>query len=184
MDSNSTPRPNATAASLLGFLYWQPLSGGDLTNLVEASLDYFWNVTRSQIYRELRTLSSDGLIESSEVGLRGRRTFTITDRGRAAFKQWLNELPGPDLMRSPFLAKFFFGMLLQRQTLERFVESYRKDQQERLDYFRELVPQIIDTDPIPAHVAKLGIAIEEAILDWLDNIPWEHWDRSEADPRA
>lgn len=176
MSLESSDRPNATAASLLGFLYWQPLSGGDLTTLVESSIANFWNVTRSQIYRELRTLTSHGLIESSEAGARGRRTFTITDQGRVVFKQWLNERPGPDLMRSPFLLKFFFGILLDRQTIEDFVQNYRQDNQKRLDYFRQIVPQIAETDPIPAHVAKLGIAIQETILDWLDTIPWEHWE--------
>ncbi|MEX2586379.1 MAG: PadR family transcriptional regulator, partial [Actinomycetota bacterium] len=182
MNSGSPDRPNATAASLLGFLYWQPLSGGDLTNLVEASIANFWNVTRSQIYRELLTLSRDGLVESSEAGARGRRTFTITDQGRAVFKQWLGEPPGPDLMRSPFLLKFFFGLLLDRTTVEDFVEGYRQGHQKRLEYFRQVVPQIAESDPIPAHVAKLGVAIQEVILDWLDAIPWEHWDEAEADP--
>lgn len=182
MHSDADPRPNATAASLLGFLYWQPLSGGELINLVESSVANFWNVTRSQIYRELRTLNADGLIESSETGARGKRSFTITDRGRAVFRQWLKEQPGPDLMRSPFLLKFFFGMLLERRTVEEFVEDYRQDNQKRLEYFRHLVPQIVDTDPIPAHVARLGIALHKTILDWLDAIPWEHWDEPDADP--
>src|SRR2546423_5398362 len=45
---------NSTAASLLGFLEtYGPMSGYDIVGMVEGSIGYFWNVTRSQVYREL-----------------------------------------------------------------------------------------------------------------------------------
>lgn len=183
MTAEPVHRPNATAASLLGFLYWQPLSGGDLTTFVEASVAYFWNVTRSQIYRELRTLAANGLITSDETGPRGRRTHTITDAGRAAFMEWLATPPGPDLVRSPFLARFFFGILLDEGRVREFVEDYRRIQQERIKYFRDLIPEISHSDPVPAHVARLGLALAEATLQWLDNVPWEVWERKDSHAR-
>ena len=50
------PPLNPTAASLLGFLHQGPMTGWDLAQTVEATIGDFWNVTRSQVYRELRTL--------------------------------------------------------------------------------------------------------------------------------
>ena len=45
----------------------------DRTLLVETTIGDFWNVTRSQIYRELRSLEELGLVEAGETGARERR---------------------------------------------------------------------------------------------------------------
>lgn len=178
-------RVNATAASLLGFLYWQPMSGHDLCSAVEMSVGNFWNVTRSQIYRELRTLALHGLVEGGEVGPRRRLPYAITDSGRERFREWLRESPGPDLMRSPLLLKFFFGILLSEDTLRRFVGEHRVRHEGQLEYYRGLLEQIRESDPVPAHVVRLGIAFEEMMLHWFDTIPWELWSAPEHQhPRA
>src|SRR5213594_3457693 len=95
------PTPiNATQASLLGFLYWRTMSGGEIVAAVEASVGHFWNVTRSQIYRELQALARAGLVEVGELGPRRRCPYTITEAGREAFLTWLRQDPGPDIIRS------------------------------------------------------------------------------------
>jgi DNA-binding PadR family transcriptional regulator len=173
------PEVNATAASLLGFLYWRPMSGGDIVAAVEASVGHFWNVTRSQIYRELRALARTGLVHGGEVGPRRRLPYTITDEGRRAFLLWLQQEPGPDLIRSPLLMKFFFGVLLPEETLRRFVRVHRRRHAEDLAYYRRLLPQIAGSDPLPAHIVRFAIDFERAYLRWLKAIPWEVWSMPE-----
>jgi len=172
VDSQDVPSINATSASLLGYLYWRPMSGGEIVAAVEASVGHFWNVTRSQIYRELQTLARQGLVEVGELGPRRRCPYTITDEGRGAFLAWLEQDPGPDIIRSPLLLKFFFGALLDEERLRRFVGIHRADHEERLEYYRVLLPRIVDSDPAPAHVVRFGIAFEEIVLRWFDEIPW------------
>ena len=58
----SSPDLNATATSLLGFLLDGPKTGWDLVQAVEGSVGYFWNITRSQVYRELETLAAQGYV--------------------------------------------------------------------------------------------------------------------------
>ena len=177
------PTPvNPTSASLLGFLYWRSMSGGEIVAAVEMSVGHFWNVTRSQIYRELQALSSAGLVELGEVGPRRRAPYSITDRGREAFLAWLEIDPGPDVMRSPFLIKFFFGALLSEETLRRFVGKVRPLHEEALEYYRNLLPAIVRTDPAPAHVVRLAIIYEEGMLNWLDAIPWGKLAAEDLDP--
>ncbi len=53
--------PNPTAASLLGFLLEGPMTGWDIVAAVEGSIGYFWNLTRSQVYRELPALAEAGI---------------------------------------------------------------------------------------------------------------------------
>jgi DNA-binding PadR family transcriptional regulator len=162
---------NATAASLLGFLLEGPLTGWDIVASVEASIGYFWNLTRSQVYRELRSLAEAGYVEVGEAGARERRPHTITDAGRDAFFRWLHEDPGDDLIRMQALLKFFFGDRLEPETIERFVTLQRLEHQKRLDYFKQILPELEVTHPMCAHTLRFGIRYEEAMLEWLDSIP-------------
>lgn len=174
VDSQAARPINATSASLLGFLYWRTMSGGEIVAAVEASVGHFWNVTRSQIYRELQALDRAGLVAVGEVGPRRRAPYAITEEGRASFLGWLRQEPGQDLIRSPFLLKFFFAALLDQGDLRRFVEARRAQVKESLGYFRRMLPVVADSDPAPAHVLRFGIAFEESALAWLDAIPWDH----------
>ena len=119
------------------------------------------------------------------MGPRRRLPYAITDQGRERFREWLREPPGPDLMRSPLLLKFFFGILISEDTLRRFVGEHRARHEGQLGYYRGLLEQIRESDPVPAHVVRLGIAFEEMMLHWFDTIPWELWSAPEHQhPRA
>ncbi len=168
-----SPELNSTAASLLGFLEtYGPMSGYDIVGIVEASIGYFWNVTRSQVYRELNRLADIELVEMGESGARARRPYTITKAGRRAFMDWLALAPGPDIIRLPFLLKYFFGQHLEPATLRSFVDLHRPQHEQRLKYFRSLIPNLSEQQPFMAHVAQLGVAYEETMLAWFDSIPW------------
>src|SRR5438445_6924083 len=93
------PDLNATAASLLGFLHQGAMSGWDLAQTVSATIGDFWNVTKSQIYRELRTLEGLGLVEAGTTGTRERRPYAVTEAGRDAFAAWIAREPGDDVVR-------------------------------------------------------------------------------------
>ena len=78
-------RLNATAGTVLGFLTGGPMSGWDLSHAITRSVGNFWNVTRSQVYRELKSLEDQELV--SQVGPKGPRdrlVYWISRRARAA----------------------------------------------------------------------------------------------------
>src|SRR5438105_841576 len=107
--TNASTSLNPTAASLLGFLHDGPKTGWELASTVESSLGGFWNVTRSQVYRELRTLDLTGLITAGERGPRDRRPYALTEAGRAAFAGWIAREPGEEIIRYPLLLTIFFA---------------------------------------------------------------------------
>ncbi|GAC1364670.1 MAG: PadR family transcriptional regulator [Actinomycetota bacterium] len=164
--------PNPTAASLLGFLStFGQMSGYDIVGMVEGSVGYFWHVPRSQVARELGRLAEAELVRVGECGARARRPYEITPSGRQAFVDWLGRSPGPDILRLPFLLKYFFGHHLDAESLLTFAAQQRHQHEERRGYFRSLVPGLTQEQPFMAHVAELGAAYEETMLAWFDSIP-------------
>ena len=165
-------RLNHTAAAALGYLQREPMTGWQIAQLLEVALCDFFNVTRSQIYRELRSLAEAGYVEPRELGPREQRPYAITRAGREAFQDWLHEEPGPDIMRSPFFLKLSFAEHLDQDTVERYVDLHRQRNEARLAYYRDLQPSVEAGFPNAAHVLRAGIAYREATLRWLDSLPW------------
>ncbi len=163
---------NPTAASLLGFLHRGPMTGWEIITLVEGTIGHFWNTTRSQVYRELRALAEEGYLEAGEAGVREKRTFTLTDRGHEVFLEWLHEEPGAEIIRFPLLLKLMFGGYLDDARLSRFFLAQRLDHERRLEKYRGLLPLLEGADPYDWHACRFGVMYEEAILAWMDSLPW------------
>ena len=163
---------NSTAASLLGFLHDGPMSGWELASAVEATIGNFWNVTRSQVYRELRTLAELRLVKPGDRGPRGRQRFTITPAGRKAFAAWIAREPGQELIRFPLLLTLFFADHLDGEQVAGFIETHRRGHQERLARYRSML-EGSDPDSPRVQTLRFGIAYQETLLRWLDSLPWE-----------
>jgi DNA-binding PadR family transcriptional regulator len=166
------PDLNPTAASLLGYLDLGPMTGWDLDQWVRMSIGNFWNVTRSQIYRELRTLTERGYIEAGDAGRRDRVPYTITEAGRAAFREWIAQPPPPDVIRSRLLLTVFFGHHLPPDRLREIIGVERKRHEAELARYREM-QKSIGTTGLPAATLKMGVAYEEAMTGWLTELEEE-----------
>lgn len=165
---SSSKTINATAASLLGFLHSGPMTGWELDAAVEGSIAYFWNVTRSQVYRELRTLSELGLVEAGATGPRERRPYELTDAGRQAFSAWIVQKPGPPIIRMPLLLTVFFGGHLPPGRLAEVVAEELKAGREALQEYRNLKGAV--QDPYAAQVLQFGIEYQQTLLAWLSDL--------------
>src|SRR5436305_13878698 len=163
---------NPTAASLLGYLDLGPMTGWDLDRFVQVSIGNFWNVTRSQIYRELRTLTDRGYVKAGTTGPRDRVPYAITTAGRAAFKKWIAAAPPPDVIRSRLLLTIFFGHHLPPGRLREIAGSERSRHQRTLDRYLALEPQLAtDADQrLPLTTLHFGIRYERAMIDSLDEL--------------
>jgi DNA-binding PadR family transcriptional regulator len=161
---------NATQGSLLGFLHNGPRTGWDLLQEVEGGLSRFWNITSSHVYRELRTLEARRLIKAGAPGTRDRRPFTITAAGKRAFRAWISQPPGPEQMRFPLLVTLWFGRHLDRDTLAAFLDAGRREHDERLRLYRAVADRVPRDDPHTAAVVGFGLAYEQAVLEWLDDL--------------
>lgn len=164
---------NATAASLLGLLHDGPLTGWDLVDKAEREIGDFWSLTRSQVYRELKAMAAAGLITPERTGPRERRPYRLTDKGRAAFQAWLTTEPGPELIRYPLLLRLLFGRFLPREVLAGFIASHRSQHAETLKGYHAERAEAQGADAYTLAVLDLGIRYEQAVIDWIDNLPPE-----------
>lgn len=103
---------------ILGFLSLKPLSGYDLKKLFHMSAAYFWPADQTQIYRTLKKLAEDGLIELKEQK-KGetvdRKIYAITEKGREeSLKQIQQNTVDDFISRDMFLMQLFFSGTLSK----------------------------------------------------------------------
>ena len=126
---------------ILGFLSMKPLSGYDLKKLFDMSAAYFWPADQTQIYRTLKKLVKDGLIEFKEQR-KGetvdRKVYAITEKGRAEnLKQIQQNTMADFVSRDLFLLQLFFSGALSKEEKLEFLET-------QLRNINELKQKLID----------------------------------------
>ena len=166
---------NATAASLLGFLHYGPLSGWDLLVIARTVIGQFWSITQSQVYRELTAMAEAGLVEAGDRGSRDRRPYAITDAGRAAFAEWISRRPGPETIRFPLLLTVAFGRHLAPERLAEFLAEHRMVHARRLAEYEAgyaAAEAAGDAaDQFAMATLNFGLSYERAVLNWFDQLP-------------
>jgi DNA-binding PadR family transcriptional regulator len=171
-DEGVPDRVNATAAALLGLLHDGPLSGWDLVRTAEQRLGGFWSLTQSQVYRELAALARNDLVEAGDPGVRDRRSYTITKRGRDAFAAFLHAAPGAETIRYPLLLTLAFSEHLDPSTLRSMLREQRRVHDERWRGYlaQEAAAVRAGADPRRLAPLRFGIRHERATLDWFDDL--------------
>jgi DNA-binding PadR family transcriptional regulator len=159
--------------ALLGLLAEEPASGYDLTRKFERVLQrYAWHARNSQIYPELNHLAGDGLATVVEEGPRGRRTYAITDAGRAELRRWMRNPPDQFNVRNEFVLRLFLLSALEpgeaRAALHGLLaqnDAALADLREQVDKFDALAEPGAPP-PLNRLVAEFGLRSFETLRDW------------------
>lgn len=173
--------------ALLGLLADEAGSGYELTKKFERSLDrYAWHAKHNQVYQELNRLAADGLAEVVEEGARGRKTYAITEAGRADLRQWLLNPPRNPVVRNEFVLRLFLLFALDPKEARAVLAEYAAAAQRDLDALNALVESAdVDLtdgglpDPLAfGHLAAgFGLHMLPASRDWA------HWAIDQIDNR-
>lgn len=165
-----------TSYAILGLVSFGETSGYDLKQFADGSIHYFfWSPARSQVYAELRRLTALEYVTEREVEQERRpdkRLYRITPAGKEALQSWLSQPEvAPEVHKSMFLLKLFFGGSTPKHTLIAQLEERRRQAQESLEQFAVIEGEIKDNGEFffPNLIVKAGVANCRAALQWVDN---------------
>ena len=165
---------------ILGLLNYGPMTGYELKETFSHSLNYFWTAQTSQVYRELKTLETNGWVTEElvpQVGKPDKKPYTITEEGRAELHRWLSDTSIGLSNNSPLLMKtFFLGELSLPEQLSFFESQIESNRaflttieliNERLKYYSAEVP-----NPDDARYWRMtldfGARLSHMIMDWSE----------------
>ena len=165
---------------ILGLLR-EPLSGYDIKQHFDRMISHFWAAEQSQIYRTLKKLEEQGLVESrTEPSDRGpdRKVYSHTPAGRESLRKWLQENPVLGDERYAYVAQLcFMGELGDLEETRGFLRRLKQIKEETLAElhgcdraFRQEDSRYPDELPHREYhfalTLDLGIAIMRAKVDW------------------
>jgi len=156
----------------------------DLKQEVEGSVGYFWPFPHTQLYDEPKRLVAGGLLkEHIEPGGRRRRVYTITQAGRRALHDWLDEpATTPTRIHDPGLLQLFFagasgqepGAAARRLTT--LAEAQVQAHQQRLDEYLAIADMIqsgemdIDLGGCCQRTLDAGLAMERLMVEFWEGV--------------
>ena len=167
------PQRDTTALVVLGLVALQPGSGYDLARLADRSVGYLWTPSRSQIYKVLPRLVSDGLATTERVRQRDRPDkdlYSITSEGQQVLRRWLEEAEQEPVRNANIFAlKLFFCDLVPARTAQAQLEAYRRFLETRLSRFHAMAHAPAEGENIfPQLILGRAIARIEATLLWVE----------------
>jgi PadR family transcriptional regulator AphA len=165
-------RMTATSYLVLGLLADAPATSYELKRRVALTIGNFWEFAHSQLYDEPVRLAAAGLVDTSiESGGRRRRTYTITDAGRAELAGWLAEpTPGRTDVRDPGLLKLFFAKHARPADVRAIAADQHRAHRDRADEY-ERTHQLLAgaADHWQMKSLELGIRYERTVEGfWAD----------------
>lgn len=170
-------RINKTQFAVLGCLNIRPMSAYEVKQFMAKSTQYFWMEHEAQLYPTLKKLTADQLVNAKEEAAQKsgvRVVYEITDKGLAAFRDWLCQKTDTAPYRNEFLLKLFFGNEMDQSVLVERIKEYQTEAQGNLSHF-ETITQELTNAPIkrqPYILATLtyGIHIMKAEIAWCEEV--------------
>lgn len=186
---------NTTSFAMLGMLGIRPWSTYELAKHMDRSLGRLWPRARSNLFNEPKKLEALGMAKATEemVGKRPRTVYSITAKGKKAFRAWLGQPGEGPVLEFEQLMKVFFADQGSKEDVLATVRSIQAwaDEKDR-ENVAVARQYLAGEGPFPERAAvlsvmgKFWINYVEAIAEWAD---WaegviEDWpdDLSQAEP--
>jgi PadR family transcriptional regulator AphA len=158
--------------ALLGLLAMEPASGYELAKEFERELGrYAWQAGHTSIYPELAKLADRGLVVASDTGARGRRTYAITDAGRAELRDWLMTPTGNAVVRNEAVLRLFLVSALPPDDARELLKRIADHTAEAAAELREILAG--PGEPAPGRrvgygriAGEYGVRQYDAVHDW------------------
>ncbi len=165
--------------AILGFLNVSPKTGYEIQKKVDFTIQHFWPTTQSQIYRTLKELQDEDLIQC-EVHYQSekpnKKMYSLSEKGITELLRWLNEPHPAAPHRNSFLVQLFFSKGIPSETIISNLSHYRQDLENRLHFLKSGdVQSRIELGQSPQEnvlfqiIVENGISLLESEIGWVDS---------------
>jgi PadR family transcriptional regulator AphA len=167
----STVRLSTTSYVVLGMIALRgPSTSYDLKRAIGRSVGYFWNFPHAQLYSEPKRLEEAGLLDlHEEESGRRRKTFSITDEGHAALRDWMSEPVNEHFeLRDVAEIKLFFSELTGAEDVARLAKGQVEQHERRIAEYEEMKHRFGHIDEVAGRMItlELGLGMEYAALEF------------------
>ncbi|MEN8039960.1 MAG: PadR family transcriptional regulator [Actinomycetota bacterium] len=191
-------RLTTTSYALLGQLSLRPWSTYELAQQKVRYFRYVWPRAESAIYREVKQLAADGLIEGTRerTGMRSRTVYSITDAGLESLRAWLDTPVSPFAMEFEGMIRLFVAQIGTTDQIVTAIEQVQNDARQMLGFGGEVKLEYLegrgalqDQVYIRAHAIDFFVSLLNMVDDWtirtLDEVrDWETRSIEEKNERA
>jgi PadR family transcriptional regulator, regulatory protein AphA len=178
------PTISVLGGAILQRLTRAPMSGYELKKLFTTSAGYGWHAYDTQIYRELKTLERDGLVQGrAEEGRAGpqRRVYVPTDAGLQAMRRWLESPLDESWHKSELTMRIWALDLIPPDALNRLLSEVHEQTLAQLGHMahrreelrQQFGPPELTTDPHQVGrqlVLDYDIEVSRIKLAWLERV--------------
>jgi PadR family transcriptional regulator AphA len=187
-------RLTTTSFALLGQLSLRPWSTYELAQQKVRYFRYVWPRAESAVYREVKRLAEDGLIEGTQehTGKRPRTVYSITDAGLDELKAWLDTPVSPLAVEFEGMIRLFVAQTGTTDQILAAIEQVREDARQMLEFGGEVKQEYLegrgalqDQVYIRAHAIDFFISLLNMVDDWTDRTLGEMrtWDSRSLDEK-
>lgn len=169
---------NTTSYALLGMLAIRPWTTYELAKQMDRGLGRMWPRARSNLFNEPKKLVAHGLAVATgeSTGRRPRTVYAITERGRAALREWLGVPGAGPVLEFEGVVKIFFADHSDRESVLAALRDIRRWANERQAENRAIAgAYLAGTGPFPERTAVLALTgrFLTDFADMIDN--WAGW---------
>jgi DNA-binding PadR family transcriptional regulator len=170
-------RLTTTSFALLGQLSLRPWSTYELAQQKVRYFRYVWPRAESAIYREVKRLADDGLVEGTRerTGKRSRTVYSITDAGLEELRAWLDTPVSPFAMEFEGMIRLFVAQIGTTDQIIGAIEQVREDAKQMLDFGGKVKLEYLegrgalqDQVYIRVHAIDFFISLLNMVDDWTD----------------
>jgi DNA-binding PadR family transcriptional regulator len=162
--------------ALLGLLHYKDMHGYQIKDHIEKNFGYMWTVNFGQIYNTLKALVDEGFITLADVvpsknGAPHKKLYSLTDKGRKEFKNWLKSSPEKQmLLRDPFLMRFIFLSFGDKEDALKLIEEQIQLYEQQLSRRKRNLPRWEKHGLYVSMIAELGMSFNQTFLQWLYHV--------------
>lgn len=164
-----------TSYSLLAQLALRPWSTYELAQQKVRYFRYVWPRAESAIYREVKRLAEDGLVEATRerTGKRSRSVYSITESGLDELRAWIDTPVSPFAMEFEGMMRLFVAHIGSTDQIISAIEQVQDDARQMLGFAGEVKLEYLegrgalqDQAYIRAHAIDFFVSLLNMMDDW------------------